>query len=72
MVSNFFMVTIFMMDKLKTIIVIMTLMLGNLPRIMVLVRIIFRFWIFIMVLLFKGYIIYGIRMRIKVTIKMKA
>ena len=61
-----------MMAKLKIIIMIMTLMLGNLPRIMVLVRIIFRFWIFIMVLLFKGYIIDGIRMRIKVIIRMKA
>ena len=47
-------------------------MLGNLPRIMVLVRIIFRFWIFIMVLLFIGYIIDGIRMRVNVTIRMRA
>ena len=47
-------------------------MLGNLPRIMVLVRIIFRFRIFIMFLLFIGHIIDGIRMRVKVTIRMKA
>ena len=72
MVYNFVMFTVFMMTKLKIIIMIMTLMLENLPRIMVLVRIIFRFQIIIMVLLFKGYIIDGIRMRVKVTIKMKA
>ena len=72
MVYNFVMFTIFIMAKLKIIIMIMTLMLGNLPRIMVLVRIIFRFRIFIMVLLFKGYIIDGVRMRFKVTIRMKS
>ena len=72
MVYNFVMFTVFMMTKLKIIIMIMALMLGNLPRIMVLVRIIFRFWIFIMVLFFKGYIIVGVRMRVKVTIRMKA
>ena len=45
-------------------------MLGNFPRIMVLVRIIFRFQIFIIVLLFKGYIIDRVRIRVKVTIRM--